>query len=89
MEKTFRIEKPIVGYVGTQVKADVNIGEGEVNVMRKPKQNPDTGSLSLFINHSLVEGRLWIDASGLKIEPGVEHEMKFNASIQNGVLTEK
>ena len=89
MEKTFRIEKPIVGYVGKQVSAEINIGEGEVNVLRQPKQKADTGSLSLFITHSLVEGRLWVDASGLNIEPGKEHPMKFNASIQNGVLTEK
>ena len=88
MEKTFRIEKPIVGYTGKQVGAEVTIGEGEVNVLRQPKQKADTGSLSLFITHSLVEGRLWVDASGLKIEPGKDHDMKFNASIENGVLTE-
>ena len=89
MEKTFRVEKPIVGYVGKQVGAEVKIGEGQVEVLRQPKQKADTGSLSLFITHSLVEGRLWVDGSGLKIQPGVEHPMKFNASIENGVLTEK
>lgn len=78
-----------MGYVGKQVGAEVKIGEGQVEVLRQPKQKADTGSLSLFITHSLVEGRLWVDGSGLKIQPGVEHPMKFNASIENGVLTEK
>ena len=88
MEKTFRIDKPVVGYVGKQVGAEVNVSEGEVNILRQPKQK-ETGSLSLFVTHSLVEGRLWVDASGLNIEPGKEHPMKFNAEIKSGVLTEK
>ena len=89
MNKTFRIERPVVGYTGKQVSAEVNVSEGEVNILREPKQKPETGSLSLFITHSLVQGRLWVDGSGLKIEPGQEHSMQFNACIENGVLTEK
>jgi hypothetical protein len=47
MGKTFRIEKPIVGYVGKQVSAEINIGEGEVNVLRQPKLTQEVYHYSL------------------------------------------
>ena len=88
MEKTFTVQREVIGYTGTQVKSDVNVGVDAVEILREPNQK-ETGSLSVFCTHNQVKGKLWVDASGLKIVPGEPHDMKFNASIVNGVLTEE
>ena len=87
MEKTFTVQKEVVGYTGEQVKSNVNVGVDEVEIHREPKQK-ETGSLSVFCSHKQMTGKIWVDASGLKLTPGEPHPMKFNAAIVAGVLTE-